>query len=41
MNPLKPIISPERFGRYIILARGEMISFNGPGFEKDKHLVTE
>ena len=41
MNPLKLIISPARTGRNIILTRGEMISFNGPGFKKDKQPVTE
>jgi hypothetical protein len=41
MNPLKLIISPARTGRNILLTIGEMIIFNGPGFKKDKHLVTE
>jgi hypothetical protein len=41
MNPLKLIISPARTGRNILLTRGEMISFNGASFKKDKHPVTE
>ena len=41
MNPLKLIISPARIGRNILLTRGEMISFNGPGFKKDTHPITE
>ena len=38
MNPLKLIISPARTGRNILLTRGEMISFNGPGFKSKKQM---
>jgi hypothetical protein len=41
MNPLKMIISPLVRRMVLPIYAGEMIIFNGPGFKKDKHLVTE